>query len=252
VLMGCSPSGDDIDALDVEFALDSVEVSQSEVVLFVASTDVLDPKTTADNAPKAAAAAAKLIFQPPSCVTTVITGTAITYTLNNCTGPFKLRRIDGEVEVVYSVGASGLHAQATAKELRIDAITLDISSEGLFSKSGTSRKLSVETHGTGVGLRGHRVARDGEYTVTWDKGEGCWGFEGAFETRVGLRRSETTVEGFSRCIGECPRAGGRIVYGGARVGDRITIDFDGTSTVRWASSRGTEGTVELLCGGGGS
>ncbi|UQA63004.1 hypothetical protein [Polyangium aurulentum] len=242
--------GGEDDTLDAEQAMDAVELSQREAALVVASTHPLDPTMTAEQAAEAAALSASLVYRPAGCFTTLVQGTAITYTLADCTGPFKMNLINGKVEVVYSVGADGLHAQTTAKALRIGDVSLEIESEGFLSVEGAWRKLQVSTRGAGVGSRGHRVERDGAYTVTWNKVEECVGFEGAFETRAGERQFETTATGLSRCAGQCPAAGGRIVHEAIHSGLRIQIDFDGTDTVRWTSSSGSQGTVAISCGGG--
>lgn len=247
-LSGC-PGGAD-DSLDAEQALDSVDVSQREAALVVASTHALDPTMTAEQAAKAASLAAPLIYRPAGCVTTLVQGTAITYTLVDCTGPFKMNRINGKVEVVYSVGADGLHAQTTASDLHIGGVTIDVFSEGFFSVEGAWRKLRVSTRGVGTGPRGHTIERDGAYTVKWNKVEGCVGFEGAFETRAGERRFQTTATALSRCAGECPAAGGKIVHEAIHKNQRIQFDFDGTDSVHWTSSGGDEGTIGLFCGAG--
>jgi hypothetical protein len=247
-LSGCE--GSDDDTTDAEQAMDSVDVSQREAALVVASTHPLEPQMSAEEAASAAALSAPLVYRPAGCVTTLVQGTAITYTLDDCTGPFRMNRIDGKVEVVYSVGAGGLHAQTTARDLRIGPVTLDVASEGSFSVEGAWRKLRVSTRGVGTGPRGHRIERDGAYTVKWNKVEGCVGFEGAFETRAGERRFETTATGLSRCAGECPAAGGEIVHEAIHKGLRIQLDFDGTDTARWTSSGGGEGTIGLFCGAG--
>jgi hypothetical protein len=244
---GCE-GGDDI--LDAEQAMDSVELLQSEASLVVASTHALEATMTAEQAAEAAALTTPLVYWPAGCVTTLVQGTAITYTLNDCTGPFEMNLINGKVEVVYSVGADGLHAQATAQDLRVGDVTLDIASEGFLSVERARRKLRVSTRGAGIGSRGHRVERDGAYTVTWNKIEECAGFEGTFETRAGERQFETTATGLARWSSQCPAAGGRIVHEALNKGLRIQINFDGTDTVRWTSSSGDAGTVGLSCGAG--
>jgi len=248
-LAACGPTGSD-DDISVEQALDAVEISQHESALVVASMPPLDVSSTAELAALAAAKAAPLAFLPEGCVSTEVQGTAITYTLKGCTGPFRTRLVTGKLEVVYSLGASGLHAQLTARDLRVGGVTLDVDSEGLFSIDGVERRASVKTHGAGVDRRGNRVERDGAYTLTWDPVDDCLGFDGVWETQVLARKWQTQVEGIERCAGACPAAGGRIVYEEEPLGPRLEITFDGNDAASWTSSQGESGVVALLCAAG--
>lgn len=238
------------DALPAAQAMDAVELSLLEASLVVASTNGLDPDVTGDQAATAAAQATTKVFGPASCVSVVVKGTAVSYTLANCTGPFHAGRITGKLDVVFSVGADGLHAQASATELHIGGATIDIASEGLYTKSGTESRLDVDTHGAGTGSRGNRLQRDGAYTFTWDGIGGCAGLDGDIQTRVGLKTWSTTITSLRRCAGGCPEAGGSIVHDARPLGARVTITFDGTGTAAWQSSRGGRGSIDLACADG--
>jgi hypothetical protein len=241
------------ESVDVEEALDSFDVSQNEAALVVASIARLDPKSAdPDLAATKAAAVAGLVFRPAECVVATRENNTVRYLLSGCVAPFKTAKLDGTVDVVYSVGASGLHALASARDLHASRVILDIDSEGLFSldADGETRRLVVNTSGEGLGPRGHRIERGGAYTVTWNATEKCATFEGDFETRTSARAFHTAVRGFARCAGECPAAGGEVVHEQEDLGVRIRITFDGSDQAAWSSSRGQSGTIPLFCGAG--
>ncbi|MDI1443397.1 hypothetical protein [Polyangium sp. 6x1] len=249
----CGPAEGEDESVDVEQALDAFDVSQNEAALVVASIARLDPKSAnPDLAALKAAATAGLVFRPTDCVTTSRKDNTVKYLLSGCLGPFKTAKLDGTLDVVYSVGASGLHALASARDLHASRAILDIDSEGFFSldADGVTRRLEVETSGEGQGPRGHRIERAGAYTVTWNATEKCATFEGDFETRVGTRAFHTAVSGFARCSGECPAAGGEIVHEKTDLGIHIRITFDGSAEASWSSSRGLHGRIPLFCAAG--
>ena len=249
----CGPAEAEDESLDVEQALDSFDLSQDEASLVVASIARLDPKSAdPDLAAAKAAATAGLVFRPADCVTTTRENNTVRYLLSGCIGPFKTAKVEGTLDVVYSVGAKGLHALASARDLRASRTVLDIDSEGLFSLDGDgeTRRLVVNASGVGLGPRGHRIERSGAYTVTWNAMEKCATFDGDFETLVDARSFRTAVNGFARCAGECPAAGGAIVHENDTRDVRIQITFDGSAQATWVSSRGQGGTIPLFCGAG--
>ncbi len=250
-LASCGPGEDE--SVDVEQALDSFEVSQHEAALVVASIARLDPSAPdPELAAAKAAATAGLVFRPADCVTAERENNTVRYVLSSCTGPFRTAKVDGTLGVVYSVGATGLHALASARDLRVGRVVLDIDSEGLFSLDGDgeTRRLVVSTSGVGQGPRGHRIERKGSYTVTWNATERCATFDGAFESLVNTRAFRTTVRGFARCEGECPEAGGEVVHEQSALDGSIRITYDGSAEATWASSGGQGGKIPLFCGAG--
>ncbi|MDC3955994.1 hypothetical protein [Polyangium jinanense] len=249
----CGPAESEDESVDVEQALDALDVSQHEAALVVASIARLDPKSAyPDLAAVKAAATAGLVFRPTDCVTATRKDNTVKYLLSGCIGPFKTANLDGTFDVVFSVGASGLHALASARDLHASRAILDIDSEGFYSldADGETRRLVVEASGEGVGPRGHRIERAGSYTVTWNATEKCVTFDGDWETIVGARAFHTVVSGLARCAGECPAAGGEIVHEKKALDIHIRITFDGSARATWSSSRGQSGTIPLFCGAG--
>jgi hypothetical protein len=230
--------------------MDSVELSLRESALVIGSIARLEPGTEPPDVVAAKAGeTAGLVFRPSECVRTEIADNTVRYLLAGCTGPFKTAKIDGTFDVVYTVGADGLHVLGAATGLHVGGATLDFDSEGFYSlgEGGVGRRLVVATRGAGEGPRGHRIEREGSYTVTWGEVDKCLTFDGTFDSRVSTRAFRTKVSGLSRCAGECPKAGGEIVHEASGLGVRIRLSFDGTSEATWTSSNGAEGKIDLLC-----
>ncbi|MDI1483360.1 hypothetical protein [Polyangium sp. y55x31] len=249
----CGPAESEDERVDVEQALDAFDVSQNEAALVVGAIARVDPKSkNPELAAAKAAATAGLVFRPVDCVTATRKDNTVKYLLSGCVGPFKTAKLDGTLDVVYSVSGNGLHALASVRDLHASRAILDIDSEGFYSldPDGETRRLVVEASGEGQGPRGHRIERAGSYTVTWNATEKCVTFEGDWETIVSTRSFHTTVSGLSRCAGECPAAGGEIVHEKEELGVRIRVTFDGSAQASWSSSRGRSGKIQLFCGAG--
>lgn len=241
--------GSSEDAAFAEEAADSVETGESESALLVAATDAVGASMTAEEAATAAAGAVDQRFSPAGCAVAEVQGTTVLYTLTDCTGPFGVARIDGSVQVTFSVASDGLHATIAGSGVSARGATLELDADALYTESGTARTLTVNTAGTATGPRGRQVERSGSYTVSWDAAAQCASLDGAWSTEAGARTWSTEVSGLQRCADQCPAAGGRIEHTGGVQGVTITIEFDGSDTASWSSSRGQSGTIDLMCGG---
>lgn len=237
------------DAALAEEASDSLETGEVEAALLIASTEAAGAATSAEEAAEAAAGAAGARFQPAGCATAEVQGTTVTYTLDDCAGPFGIARIDGTVQVSYSVAADGLHATLAGDGVSARGATLELDAEAVHAVSGGARTLRVTTAGAAVGPRGRSIERDGSYTARWDAEGSCFSLDGAWSTRAGSRTWSTAVSGFERCAARCPAAGGTVEHTGGLSGVTITIAFDGSDSATWSSSRGRSGTLDLACGG---
>jgi hypothetical protein len=236
-----------IDDVYAEQAVDSADVSSNEAAILYASVDVTTPEMSAEEAATAAWTNAGVYWQPAGCIVASQDGATVTYEVTDCTGPFGLVHVSGMVVVVYSVAADGLHAVATADALDVNGGSMDVDAEGILSFDGSTRVLDVTTHGEGVGPRGTAFTRDGDYTVSWDPDTECFGLDGSWSTTIGLRRWSTDVSAFDKCGEGCPAAGGHVSYHGGLSGVTVDVDFDGSSTAAWESSRGSSGTIDLFC-----
>jgi hypothetical protein len=241
------------DELLASEAADSTDSSQQEGGVMFAASDPIATTMKPGEAPPSAGAIASLVagnagqyYQPAGCLTATAMGTTVTYTLNDCTGPHGLVHVTGTITVDYTVDAAGVHAMVSATGLMVNGGTLDISATGVYTVSGTTKTLVVTTMGSGIGPRGHMVTHDGDYTLTWDTATACRDFDGAWSTTVSDRTWMTTVSGFHRCGASCPMSG-TVSHTGGISGVTITLTFDGTATAQWTSSRGSSGTINLLC-----
>ena len=228
-------------------ALDSADVVQSEGAVFVASTDSLSMQMTGAQAATNAAVSAKTFWQPSGCVTASASGATVTYTLNDCTGPFGLVHVTGTVVIEYSLALDGIHAHATANDLMVNGATLDIDAQAVFSINNGTKRLAVTTSGNGTGPFGNAITRSGNYVLTWNAATSCLGLDGSWATTIGAHQWSTQVSAFSKCGAQCPAAGGSISHHGGLSNVTITVDFDGSATADWSTSNGYSGTINLLC-----
>ncbi|MGK3975115.1 hypothetical protein WMF38_25825 [Sorangium sp. So ce118] len=237
------------DAAIAEEASDSLDMGEVEAALLIASTDAAGAATRAEEAAEAAASAAGARFQPTGCATAEVQGTTVTYTLNGCAGPFGIARIDGTVQVSYSVAADGLHATLVGDGVSARGATLELAAEAVHAVSGSTKTLTITTAGAAVGPRGRSIEREGSYTARWDPEGSCFSLDGTWSTHAGSRTWSTEVSGFERCAAQCPAAGGTVEHAGGLSGVTVTIAFDGSDSAAWSSSRGRSGTLDLSCGG---
>ena len=228
-------------------ALDSAEVVQSEGAVFVAGTDSLSVQLSGEQAAVSAAASAKTAWQPSGCVTASASGATVTYTLNDCTGPFGLVHVTGTVVVQYSLAADGIHAHATANGLMVNGASIDIDALAVFSMNNGTKRLAVTTTGAGTGPFGNAITRSGNYVVTRTAATSCFGLDGSWATTVADHQWSTRVTALSKCGAQCPAAGGSISHHGGLSNVTITVDFDGSATADWSTSNGYSGTINLLC-----
>jgi hypothetical protein len=118
----------------------------------------------------------------------------------------------------------------------------------VFTVNGATKTLTVTTSGSGVGLLGNAITRQGSYTVTWDATSMCATLDGSWATTIGTATWSTSVTAFEQCKGACP-AQGTIAHTGGLSHVTVTVTFDGSAVAKWSTSSGASGTVNLVCGG---
>jgi hypothetical protein len=245
-LTGCGggdPAGDNA---AVSEALDSQDDTSSEGALLMVTTEGTQSALTAGEAATLAVAGAHTWWQPSTCVTTSINLNVVTYTLNNCTGPWGLVHVTGTVVVTYSMASDGIHASASANGLLVNGGTLNLDAQATYSVSGTTKKLTVSTSSTGTGPRGNSLSRQGNYTLTWNTATACGTVDGDWSTTINTYTWSTGIANFAQCLGHCPSSG-TLTHTGGISGVTITVTFDGTGWAKWTSSRGRSGTIALFC-----
>ncbi|MGC4118482.1 MAG: hypothetical protein QM765_28795 [Myxococcales bacterium] len=141
----------------------------------------LDQSQTAPAGDLNAAAAAiaqraQNYYSPSGCVTATASGTTVTYTFNNCVGPFQTRPISGTVNLTLSQPTSGgLTFKGTSTNLTIDGkpFILDVTATG--TSSGTQRTVTLNSHSR---LTDRTDSRDTQGTLTWTQGSDCFALNG--------------------------------------------------------------------------
>lgn len=226
-------------------ASDSTDVVSGESAMLIATTEGADPSMSAEEAATAASDHATRFFQPEGCLTAVVSGRTVVYTLNDCTGPYGLVHVTGDVTVEYNIQGDGLGFTASADALDINGASVDIDNQGVYRKVGTRHEITGSVSGRGVGPRGNAFSRSGNRTVTWDPESACLTLDGSWMTDVDGKSWTTVVDGFSKCGGACPATGGSIEWASDR--GSLRVDYDGTDIAAWSTDKGREGTVELYC-----
>lgn len=251
-LIACARnSGGNVDS--AASAVDSSESVESEGTVMMASVDGADMTAltalTGDQVAAKIAANAQTRWTPSGCATATASGSNVTITLADCTGPRGLLHVTGELDLAVSVSLSGsISVHATATALMVNRATLDIDSTGTYAVNGTTHTLQVQTTGSGTGPLGNDVEHSGSYTITWDTASECRSLAGSWSTSItgsaGNTATRSNDVNVMRCGTGCPT--GTITHhflGGAS----LMITFDGTAVAQWSTSTGKSGTVNLSC-----
>ena len=250
-LVACARnSGGNVDS--AQSALDSSDSVESEGTVMMASVDGADMTAltalTGDQVAARIALNAQTRWTPSGCATATASGSNVTITLNDCTGPRGLVHVTGELDLAVSVSLSGaISVHATATALMVNRATLDIDADATYAVNGATHTLQVQTTGSGTGPLGNDVEHQGNYTITWDTTSECRSIAGSWSTTItGTAGSATRSNDVNlmRCGTGCPT--GMVTHhflGGAS----LTITFDGTAVAQWSTSTGKSGTVNLSC-----
>jgi hypothetical protein len=193
-----------------------------------------------------AGAGAKTFWQPATCVTSSQVQNVVTYTLNNCTGPYGLVHVTGSVVATYTADSSGIHAALVTNGLMVNGATMSLNSQADYSVNGPAKSLTVNTMGSGTGAFGNTITRQGSYTLTWNDASQCGTLDGAWSTGIDSATWSTSITGYAQCKDHCPSSG-TLSHTGGISHVTWTVTFDGTATAKWSSSRGRSGTFGLLC-----
>jgi hypothetical protein len=245
LLVGCMAEPDrDLDS--AEAAVESTDTAEAEgnVVMGVlegADTSAL-ASLTADQIAARLAANVAGRWSPSGCATVTQSGSTISIAFANCTGPRGLASVNGTLSLEVSVAADGsFTVHATSTDLRVNQLQLTI--DATATHSPMTHTLTVNTRGSAVGPRGNTVAREGDYTITWEPASQCRSIAGAWSTERELRSRMLNVD-LERCADGCPTG---TVTRALSTGASMTITFDGTSTASWSTAGGASGTIDLPC-----
>lgn len=239
-MTGCTAAG----AIVAEQAADSMDSVESEIVWIAHSIDGMTASTTPEDAANASAANAAA-FWTDGCFSYSIDGGSITYTLDDCGGPFELAGVTGSVTVTYRESGASYGFDIVATDLMVHASTVSFMVSGDVSTDG--RNVNVTTSGSATGRRNHMISHTGTYSLQWNGSSECAGIDsGTWNTTVDGETFTTTVTNWRRCGATgCPAAGGSIGFSGPR--SFITLMYDGTPEASWTSGAGGSGTIRLFC-----
>jgi hypothetical protein len=106
---------------------------------------------------------------------------------------------------------------------------------GVLSVQDDGWTLSSGWTGTGIALP------PGSYDVATNRDDECIGIDGQWQVDVGVYGPEgLSANDYRRCPGACPTSG-QLVYQSAIYGMHVTIDFDGSDSLRWQTPNGESG-----------
>jgi hypothetical protein len=235
-------------------AVDSSDSVSSEGNVMMANMDGADMAfqgaITSDGVATRIAANVALRWIPSSCATVSSSGSTVTITYNDCTGPRGLLHVTGTLTLDITVSGAGvISVHGSSPDFEVNGAHLVISLDATYSVSGTTHSLDVMTDGTGTGPLGNAIDHQGDYTVSWDTGTMCHSITGDWSTEftsaaTGASATRSNQVQLSRCAGGCPT--GSVVHTGLR-GLTLTLEFDGTNVATWTTSGGKSGTINLPC-----
>lgn len=235
-------------------AADSTDLGSLEAALLAAATKDVVLGDDADAMAAESVDAAAGIFTPDTCIQAVAAGNTVTWTLDNCSGPYGLAKVSGVANLVWSIpAADSVGVSMTAANLKVNDATLAVNVTGeIRNGPSNSREYTLSSTGGGVTKNNLAVTRTGSFGM---KATGsCITLDGNWTTTVGESLWVTAITGFQRCEDACPKAGTVVWTGGdaadegASEGRAVTITFDGSDKAAWATASGRVGRARLACG----
>jgi hypothetical protein len=173
----------------------------------------------------------------------------ITYTFDDCSGPYGLLHVTGVVTVTYDQPApTQLNLDLSSTGLVVNRTKLDWHATGAITASGTSRSMVWKGSVGGTTARGRAFSRTNEKTIGWEAGKQCVTVNGASEGDVTGRKLRTEVSAYTICESACPEAGGSIKITSVATGKTVSLAFDGSNTATYTGPNGGQVQVRLACG----
>jgi len=217
-----------------------VGTSGAQLSLATTFPDGVTPKDLGDGA--------RAFFFPRGCVTPSHDSKTrtVTYTFEDCAGPFGLRKISGSLTIVYARGSTGtgISLTITADKLSVGRATLRLSATADIRAEGTTRTSVWHAEVTGQSARDRAFSRVVDRTLVFSTGESCITSSGTSTGTVGDTALTVTVDALKRCRAACPEAGGSVTIAGE--GSSVSLAFDGTSEAKLTVD-GKSKTIALAC-----
>ena len=187
-------------------------------------------KVTSPDTAATAAAAAASFFIPAGCVTTVKALNVLTYTFNDCTGPFGLVHVSGKLVATFtpSTSADSVVVAVASEGLTLNQLPVSQQATAVIGYVGLYRNLTWKGSFAGRNAKGLDIVHTADYVVAADTVSGCVEVKGAASTDIGARGVETFTTDYRRCgnSGVCPEAG-TITATGRVSGLTISVTYLG-------------------------
>jgi hypothetical protein len=183
-------------------------------------------------------------FSPAGCATVTLLGAEVTYSLERCTGPLGLRDLTGQIRVRYEARGDELSMSVDSSDLTTAgrAVTLDL--EVTRSALGESDRRLRITSNTSVAGERSILYRELDLEVRYVPNSGCVEVTGRGDVDVDERAFTYTLDGYSRCSGQCPASGILTLEDAS---DSASLRFDGSNRPDYATSDRRSGELLLEC-----
>jgi hypothetical protein len=186
---------------------------------------------------------------PNGCATATTNQNVVTFHFANCSGPFDITNLTGTVVATLTTPGNGtIQAQLTGNNLATNGATINMSTSGTATVSGSGQKTVVATSmSTGTGPNGNSLVHGGSYTVVWPTGTNCGTINASLtgtNMDVVTSGANTTIMNYVTCNGMCPQSGTSTTTAN---GQSVTLTFTGTSTAVCSASNGQTAGVLLRC-----
>lgn len=264
-LVGCAPGARTVDEADTVLAEDGADTHDIEAqassltAVFTLAPHALEeadggsgtsPPPTPDEV-LAAADRTRAFFAPVGCLTVAASPEKkeVTYVFSGCSGPWGLLRMHGTVIARYTRAPNGITVEVTTDDLRANRATVDYHATATITGDAAgNRAMTWKAELSGTTARGRAFERTADWSARWKVGNTCIAVDGTAEGNVTGRPVRTTVEGLSRCRGECPQRGGVVTVTNTATNKTLRIEFEGGNRATFTAANGRETTIVLACG----
>ncbi len=223
----------------------SVWLSVIPALSFEGTTPVTFDKVVAEQAN------APTFFQPKGCVGVDREANVVTYSFDQCTGPWGLIKLSGAEQATFAPGANA------------GALTVSLASQGLTENGapiehaatvgidvgGPTKRIDWSGTFTGMSVLGKHVSHEADLhiAITGAATDTCVTVNGTTSSTIGLRGIDRSFQNFARCgaINACPT--GTIVATGRPSGYVVTLTFDGTTSGHATGENGGGLVFSMSC-----
>jgi hypothetical protein len=170
-------------------------------------------------------------LSPADCATKTRSGSVVTLTLDNCTGPFGQVVVKGSLIATFSKSQSNdLHVDISAsKDTTANGRALAYAAQADVTFDGTKRTVTYHGSSSGITKRGKDFSRKTDLTIAADVATHCAKIDGTSTGSVGKYAVDLSISGFEGCRDVCPTAGkAHASVDGPLVKASVDVTFDGS------------------------